>query len=163
MIRYLLNIFSYVLPPSRFFLFRKLFLIIARVKVGKKTIVCGHGRIYGPGALSIGNNTWLSPGIFFYTHKDAPIRIGSNCDIGPRVEFITGSHDIGSDSRRAGFGWARPILVNDGCWIGAGVKILGGVTVGNGSVIAAGAIVIRDVPANVLVAGIPATIKKNLM
>ncbi len=163
MVRYFLNIIFWILPPYRFFLFRKFFLSIAQVKVGRRTLVCGHGRIYGRGALSIGDNTWLSPGVFFYTHKDAPITIGSNCDIGPRVEFITGGHTVGSASRRAGPGLAKPILVNDGCWIGAGVKILGGVNIGKGSVIAAGAVVIGDVPENVLATGVPATFKKSLV
>ncbi len=52
--------------------------------------MCGRGWIYGRGRLSIGNDTWLSPGVIFHTHLDAPIIIGSNCDIGPSVEFITG-------------------------------------------------------------------------
>jgi maltose O-acetyltransferase len=80
--------------------------------------VCGRGWVYGRGLLSIGNNTWLSPGVIFYTHLEAPIAVGSNCDIGPAVEFITGGHIIGFCSRRAGQGTAKPIVINDGCWIG---------------------------------------------
>jgi maltose O-acetyltransferase len=162
MIRHLLNIVFWILPPSRFFLFRRFFLKLSQVEVGKNVSVCGRGWIYGRGRLHIGNNTWLSSGVIVYTHLDAPIDIGSNCDIGPGVEFITGGHHVGASSRRAGEGTAKPILVNDGCWIGAGARILGGVNIGPGSVVAAGSVVIHNVPANVLVAGVPAIIKKKL-
>lgn len=124
--------------------------------------MCGRGWIYGRGQLCIGSDTWLSPGVIFHTHLDAPIVVGSNCDIGPTVELITGGHIIGTASRRAGTGTAKPIVINDGCWIGAGSRILGGVNIGSGSVVAAGSVVVRDVPANVLVAGVPAVVKKDL-
>ncbi len=124
--------------------------------------MCGRGWVYGRGILNIGSNTWLSPGVIFYTHLEAPIVVGSNCDIGPAVEFITGGHAIGTSSRRAGQGTAKPIFIDDGCWIGAGSRLLGGVNIGSGSVVAAGSVVICDVPPNVLVAGVPAVVKKNL-
>ena len=101
-------------------------------------------------------------GVIFYTHLEAPIVIGSNCDIGPSVEFITGSHEVGTSLRRAGKGIAKPIVINDGCWIGAGSRILAGVTIGSGTIVASGSVVVCDVPENVLVAGVPAIVKKNL-
>jgi len=101
--------------------------------------------------------------VVFYTHLDAPIMIGARCDIGPAVEFVTGGHEIGSSSRRAGRGSAKSIVVNDGCWIGARCLILGGVTIGSGAVIAAGSVVTEDVPGNVLVAGVPAIVKKRFV
>ena len=143
-------------------MFRRVCLKFAQVDIAKDASVCGRGWIYGRGRLHIGNNTWLSPGVIVYTHLDAPIDIGSNCDIGPGVEFITGGHLVGASSRRAGEGTAKPIVVNDGCWIGAGARILGGVNIGRGAVVAAGSVVIHNVPENVLVAGVPAVIKKKL-
>ena len=162
MIRHLLNLLLWILPPSRFFKFRRCCLKFSQVNIGKNVSVCGRGWIYGRGSLSIGSDSWLSPGVIFYSHLEAPITIGSNCDIGPAVEFVTGGHVIGTSSRRAGEGTAKPIVINDGCWIGAGSRILGGVNIGSGSVVAAGSVVICDVPANVLVAGVPAVVKKNL-
>ena len=162
MLRHLLNLLLFILPPSRLFLFKQLCLKLSHVEIGENVSMCGRGWIYGRGCLRIGNKTWLSPGVIFHTHLDAPIIIGSNCDIGPTVEFITGGHIIGTASRRAGTGTAKPIVINDGCWIGAGSRILGGVNIGAGSVVAAGSVVTRDVPTNELVAGVPAVFKKKL-
>lgn len=130
--------------------------------MGANVSVCGRGWLYGRGLLCIGSNTWLSPGVIFYTHLDAPIVIGANCDIGPAVEFIPGGHVIGSASRRAGSGTANPISIGNGCWIGAKSIILGGVNIGDGCIVAAGAVVTCDVPPNCLVAGVPARVKRQL-
>lgn len=69
---------------------------------------------------------------------------------------------MGSSERRAGAGWAKPIHIEDGCWIGARVTVLGGVRIGRGSVVAAGAVVTRDVPENCLVGGVPARLLRQL-
>ena len=162
MLRYLINFILIVIPPSRFFGFRRKLLKYSSVDVGDDTRFCGGGWIYGRGRLKIGAGTWLSPSSTFYTHNDASISIGNNCDIGPGVKFITGSHHIGGKTRRAGMGTAKPIVIEDGCWIGAYSIILGGVTIGRGSVIAAGSVVTRDVGEDVLAAGVPALVRKEL-
>lgn len=127
-----------------------------------QTCFCGRGWVYGRGSLHIGERTWLSPGVVIHTHADANIVIDDDCDIGPGVEFITGSHLMGTSERRAGEGTAKSISVGRGCWIGAGSKILGGVCIGAGAVVAAGALVTHDVPPNTLVAGVPARVKREL-
>ena len=162
MIRHFVNLLLWLLPPSRLFGFRRACLSGAGVEIGADVAICGRGWIYGRGRLRIGNLSWLSPGVIIYTHLDAEIVIGDRCDIGPGVEFITGSHAIGSTSRRAGEGTALPILVGHGCWIGAGSRILGGVTIGDGVIVAAGAVVTDDVQSDVLVAGVPAVLKRAL-
>jgi maltose O-acetyltransferase len=163
MLRHLVNLFLCLLPPSRMFAVRRACLRAAGVKIGEGVSVCGRGWVYGRGPFQIGGGTWLSPAVIVYTHPDAPIEIGDNCDIGPGVEFVTGGHSVGPATRRAGPGKAEPILVKNGCWIGAGARILGGVTIGSGAVVAAGAVVTRDVSENVLVAGVPAVVKKSLV
>jgi maltose O-acetyltransferase len=163
MFRHLINLFLWLLPPSRVFAVRRMCLRMAGVKVGESASVCGRGWIYGRGHFQIGARTWLSPAVMVYTHLDAPIEIGDNCDIGPGVEFVTGGHSVGAATRRAGPGKAGPIRVKNGCWVGAGARILGGVTIGSGVVVAAGAVVTSDVPDNVLVAGVPAVVKKSLV
>lgn len=162
MLRHFINILLITLPPSKFFLLRRWVLRIAKVDIGNDSCFCGGGWIYGPGRLRIGEGSWLSPGVIIHTHANAPIIIGSQCDIGHGVEFVPGSHHIGTRKRRAGEGTALPIEIGDGCWIGARSVILGGVRIGAGVVVAAGSIVTCDIPDNTLVAGVPARIKRAL-
>ena len=162
MLRHLANLILAVLPPSRLFRLRVLLLRLAQVDVADSVCFCGRGWIFGRGRLTIGSGTWLSPKVVFFTHLDAPITIGRNCDVGHGVEFVPGGHEIGTHERRAGKGTARPIQIGDGCWIGARALILGGVEIGKGSVVAAGSVVISNVPEDSLVAGVPARIKRRL-
>jgi maltose O-acetyltransferase len=156
MFRHLLNLFFGVLPVSRFFGLRRSLWSIAGIDIGRDAKMCGHSWVYGRGRLAIGDHTWIGPGGLFYTHQDSMIRIGANCDIAPQVIFVTGSHAMGDGLRRAGEGQSAPIIIEDGCWLGARVTVLGGVTVGSGAIVAAGAVVTRDVPPNTLVGGVPA-------
>lgn len=162
MIRHLLNFILNVLPPTRLFALRRALLRLSGVRLADDACLCGGGWIYGRGALSVGEASWVSPGVVIHTHVEAAISIGDRCDIGPGVEFVTGSHLIGDNRRRAGLGTAAPIVVESGCWIGARALVMGGVTIGSGAIVAAGAVVKRDVPGNTLVAGVPATVKRTL-
>jgi maltose O-acetyltransferase len=86
MLRHFLNFLLWILPsPVSSFLFRECCFKLSHVNLGDNVSVCGRGWIYGRGSLSIGDNTWLNPSVIFYTHLDAPIVIGSNCDICPVV------------------------------------------------------------------------------
>lgn len=79
------------------------------------------------------------------------LTFGSKIMVGPRTSFITAGHDIVTRQPTAG-----PIVIEDGVWIGAGAMILPNVTVGKGAVVAAGAVVTRDVAAGTVVGGVPA-------
>lgn len=162
MLRHLVNILLFYLPPSRLFLFRRLLMRLANVRIGEGVSFCGRGWIYGRGELIIGARTWISPGCNFFTHSDVTIVIGSDCDIGPNVNVIVGSHQIGLNKRRAGGEIAHSIKIGNGCWIGANVTIIDGVEVSDGCVVAAGTLVNSNIPPNVLVAGIPSVIKRRL-
>lgn len=162
MIRHFVNFLLGLLPPSRCFALRYSLLRWAGLELERNVKFCGRGWIYGRGRLLIGDATWLSPGVIVHTHVDADITIGSRCDVGPGVEFMTGSHEMGNSTRRAGEGTACPIRVGDGCWIGARTLILGGVSIGAGSIVAAGSVVTHNVPPNTLVAGVPASVKRQL-
>jgi maltose O-acetyltransferase len=132
------------------------------INLGKNVSICGQGWIFGRGKLHIGDNTWVSPRVLFYTHLYAHISIGNNCDIGPGVNFVVGSHEVSiSSERRAGIGMANSISIGNGCWIGTGAIILDGVTIDDGCVIGAGSIVTKNVKKNSLAAGVPAVIKKE--
>ena len=86
----------------------------------------------------------------------ANVKIGDNCNIGAFTKLITDTHEIGGPSRRAGQ-WSFPeIRIGNGVFIGANVTVLGGVTIGDGAVIAAGSLVNKDVPPNTVYGGVPA-------
>ncbi len=80
--------------------------------------------------------------------------------IGPKVNLITENHPLDPIDRRGML--CKPIVIKQNAWVGAGATILPGVTIGENSVVAAGAVVSKDVPANTVVAGIPAKIIRSI-
>lgn len=137
--------------------------------------------------LKNGLNTWLEPGVKInigveaeltigdyvyvncYTIIDCylNIKIGDRVQIGPHCYIGDFDHNIRVDLRKKLHHREEkkmsPIVIEDNVWIGAGVIILKGVTIGKNSVIAAGSLVAADVPQNVVVAGIPAKIIKTIV
>ncbi len=162
MLRHLINHVLALLPTTRWWGLRRLLLRAAGIEVADDVKFSGRGWIHGRGRLAIGPGTWLSPGTVFYTHEQAPITIGARCDIGPGAIFMPGTHEMGDRSRRAGPGLGKPISVGDGCWIGGHSLILGGVSIAPGCMVAAGAVVARDLPPDSLAAGVPARVKRTL-
>lgn len=112
--------------------------------------------------FSIGNNTWIGGGCRIIGHQDAIIDIGNNCDLGPECLLVVGTHQIGTPDRRAGEGCVFPIIIQDGCWLGARTTVLGGVEIKHSTIIGACSLVTKDVPANVIAAGTPVKIIKEL-
>lgn len=92
----------------------------------------------------------------------AEIVIGDDFQCGPGVQLLTPEHPLDAAERRSGVESARPIRIGNDVWIGGGAVVLAGVTVGDRSVIGAGSVVTKDVPADVVVAGNPARIIKRL-
>ncbi|MEO6792178.1 MAG: sugar O-acetyltransferase [Mycobacterium sp.] len=86
----------------------------------------------------------------------APITIGDDVSIGPRVQLVTALHPVDDiDARRQGWESAAPITIGDNVWLASGVIVCAGVSIGADAVVGAGAVVTRDVPAGVLAAGNP--------
>lgn len=158
---YLANGISNFLPQTRFFGVRRWLYRRSGVDVGAGTRINGGVVIQFPN-VSIGASTWVGRRTEFASTARARISIGERCDISQDVLLICGSHEIGPSSRRAGAGTATSIVVGDGVWIGARVTLLGGSRVGNGSVVAAGSLVRGTFPDNVLIAGSPARIVRDL-
>jgi maltose O-acetyltransferase len=109
---------------------------------------------------AIGADTWIGHRCYFDTR--GRIEIGRSCDLGMEVMLCTSTHRPGTHDRRAGQFHAEPIVVGDGVWIGTRAMLLGGVEVGDGCVIAAGAVVTEDCKPDGLYAGVPARRVKDL-
>lgn len=108
--------------------------------------------------LDIGERVFINQGCTFLDY--AGIRLGERVMIAPKATFITVGHPVDTEDRRV---WLTggPIDVAENVWIGAGATILPGVSIGRDSVIAAGAIVADDVPAQSLVTGTKATVRRT--
>ena len=89
------------------------------------------------------------------------IEIGDDVMIGPRVSLLTTGHPLDPGRRRRQI-VAAPIAIERNVWLGAGATVLQGVTVGSDAVVAAGAVVTRDVPPRTLVAGVPAQVLREI-
>lgn len=115
---------------------------------------------YGKGKLNIGKGSFINYNTFFGLSDN--ITIGKNVNIAMNCKFINESHEIGDVERRAGNGIKKPIFINDGVWIGADSLIMPAVTIGKGSVIGAGSLVISDCEENAVYLGRPAKLVKRL-
>ncbi len=108
--------------------------------------------------ITIGKNVFINSACHFQDQGGVTIEDG--CLIGPQVEFATINH--GQDPAHRTDNHFAPIHLEKGVWIGSHATILPGVTIGDNSIVAAGAVVTKDVPPNVIVAGVPARIMKSI-
>lgn len=104
---------------------------------------------------------------FFMNHNCvildcAKVTFGDNVFIAPDCGFYTAGHPMDAERRNQGLEYARPIIVGDNVWIGGGVHVMPGVTIGNDTVIAGGSIVTRDIPDHVLAGGNPCRVIRPL-
>ena len=110
--------------------------------------------------IHIGNN--------FYANFDCVmldgggIEIGDHVLFGPRVGIYTTRHAFDAKERAAGACFARPVKIGNNVWIGAGVHIDCGVAIGDNSIIGAGSVITRDIPANVVAAGVPCRVIRQI-
>lgn len=128
-------------------------------KTGKNCFVSnGFWCDYGEN-IEVGNN--------FYCNYDVVIldvckvKIGDNCLIAPQVGIYTAYHPLDKKLRKVGE-YGKPITIGNDCWIGGRAVINPGVTLGDNVVVGSGAVVTKSFPSNVVIAGNPAKIIKNL-
>ncbi|MBP9009737.1 MAG: DapH/DapD/GlmU-related protein [Smithellaceae bacterium] len=145
------------LPPDDSFSNSYVRPYIARLfglNCGKKCKIKKHIYIQYHKHIFIGDNSF----IFGQSHIDAlaQVTIGNNVRIAPQVLIVTGTHERGAPEKRAGETFGEPIVIGDGCWIGARVTITSGVTIGEGCIVSAGSVVMRSMPPHSLIAGNPA-------
>jgi maltose O-acetyltransferase len=110
--------------------------------------------------VTIGAGTFIN---FNFTALDvAPITIGRDCLFGPNVQLLTPTHPLDPQPRRDKLEAAKPIVIEDNVWLGGAVTVLPGVTIGENSVIGAGSVVTKDVPANSVAVGNPARVIRSI-
>lgn len=128
--------------------------------VGERT------RIRAPLYVDYGSHITIGSGCFvnygLVALDVAEIRIGDDVQIGPNVQLLTPTHPVDPGPRRAGWESAAPITIGDNVWLGGGVIVLPGVSIGANSVVGAGSVVATDVPADVLAVGNPARVIRSL-
>lgn len=132
-------------------------LRLAGLRLRGKVIILGPVTIVPVGGgknIRIGDRTFLNSNVRFASRGG--ITIGRFVQIAANVNFETASHAIAFEPGRSRGSTYAPIVVEDHVWIGSGAIILPGVTIGHGAVVAAGAVVHRDVKAGTVVGGVPA-------
>ncbi len=160
----------------------KLYKLRYKLQLGKGVTILGSQEFQSTGNISVGDNTRISPWCVF-REWGGHITIGSNCsinsfchfsgnagiDIGDNVliatqcVLISANHnfeDVNVPISMQGE-TRKPIVIEEDCWLGAGVKVLAGVTIGRGSVIGAGSVVNRDVPPYSIVVGVPGKVIRS--
>jgi maltose O-acetyltransferase len=110
--------------------------------------------------IAIGAYTFINWGAVFL--DVGRITIGDHVQFGPNVQLLTATHPLDPDRRRDGWEGSAPITIGDNVWFGGGVIVLPGVTIGADTVVGAGAVVTRDLPAGVLALGNPARVVRSL-
>jgi maltose O-acetyltransferase len=110
--------------------------------------------------LSIGANTFVNYGLVAL--DVTTITIGERCQVGPAVQLLAATHPVDPTLRRSGAENAAPISVGPNVWLGGATIVCPGVTIGENSVIGAGSVVTKDIPASVVAAGNPCRIIREL-
>ena len=152
----ILNATIFIVLPKRF---RLMLLRLFGAKIGCGAIVYRSVRIYAPWNLSIGSGGVIGPCVEIY--NKAFVRVGQRAVISQRAFCCTASHDVSSPVMSL---VAKPIAIGDYAWIASRALILPGVTIGEGSVVGAGAVVSNNVEPWTVVGGNPAKfIKKRVL
>lgn len=110
--------------------------------------------------ISIGARTFVNYNLVAL--DVATITIGEDCQLGPNVQLLTPTHPIDPQPRRDKLEAAQPIVIGDNVWLAGGVIVCPGVTIGDSTVVGAGSVVTRDIPANVVAVGNPARVIKSI-
>jgi maltose O-acetyltransferase len=122
--------------------------------------------IWTPFNCTYGENIYIGNHVFFNLNcmiiDNNKVEIGDHVMIGPGIQIYTAAHPLDAESRNKGWEVTKPVTIKESVWIGGSAILLPGVSIGERSVIGAGAVVTRDVPPNVVVAGNPARIIREI-
>ena len=132
---------------------RRKLLQLFGAEIGPRVIIRGSVRVWQPWKLSIGENSWIDGAVKLYSVDT--IKIGANAVVSEAAYLCTASHDVTSASFELK---TAPIEIGDCAWICSRAIVLPGVKIGEGAVVAAGAVVTRDVAPWTIVGGNPARV-----
>jgi maltose O-acetyltransferase len=129
-------------------------------RIGSESIVeqpffCSYGQ-----NIRLGDRVFLNSSCTIIDNNE--VRIGDRVSAGPLVQIYTAAHPLQAEDRFQGWEVAKPVVIEADVWLGGGAIVLPGVTIGRGAVVGAGAVVPRDVPPNVVVAGNPARVIREI-
>jgi maltose O-acetyltransferase len=116
---------------------------------------CDYGYL-----TEVGERTFINYGAAIL--DCAKVTIGDEVQIATNVQLLTATHPLDAATRRAAWELAQPITIEDGAWLGGGVIVCPGVTIGENTVVGAGSVVVKDLPAGVLAVGNPARVIRDL-
>ncbi len=116
---------------------------------------CDYGYL-----TTVGARTFINYGAVVL--DAAPVTIGDDVQIGPRVQLLTPLHPLDPGERRTGTETAKPVKIEDGAWLAAGAIVMPGVTIGADTVVGAGSVVTRDLPARHLCVGNPCRVVRSI-
>ena len=121
-------------------------------------------RVFPPFYADFGKNISVGEGVFInaccHFQDHGGVTLGDGCQIGHNVVFATLNHELPPERR--GVTRPAPIMLGKKVWVGSNATILQGVTIGDNAIVAAGAVVTKDVPANTIVGGVPARVIKRI-
>ena len=115
---------------------------------------------WGGRHVHLGKGVYANYGVTFV--DDTHIYVGDYTMIGPNVTLVTAAHPIAPELRQKGLQYNLPVRIGRNCWLGAGVVVLPGVSIGDNTVIGAGSVVTRDIPANVVAVGSPCRVLRPI-
>lgn len=110
--------------------------------------------------IEVGENFYTNYGVCIL--DVCKVKIGKNCLIAPQVGIYTACHPIDVETRISGLEYGKPVTIGDNCWIGGHATINPGVTLGDNVIVGSGAVVTKSFPSNVIIAGNPAKIIRQL-
>ena len=115
---------------------------------------------FGGRHVHLGKDVYTNFGVTFV--DDTHIYVGDYTMIGPNVTIATAGHPVDPDLRRKGLQYNLPVHIGKNCWLGAGVIVLPGVTIGDNTVIGAGSVVTKDIPSGVVAVGNPCKVLREV-
>lgn len=127
---------------------------------GPGVVVCPPLRCDYGAHVHVGEGTFINYDCVLLDAAD--IHIGARCQLAPRVTLTTASHPLDPRPRAQGWESAAPITIEDNVWLGAGVIVLPGVTIGADTVVGAGSVVTRNLPSGVVALGTPARVIRSV-